>query len=92
MSNSAIDNNREATALAVDTNGATEPLRVDVATSRLLINIDSATTTSPATLSAKIDENRIGTSYGVTDNTDLTVTTLIIDNRSGFLFVDLLLE
>ena len=92
MANSAIDNNRNATALAVDTTGATQPLRVDVSTSRLLLVITPMGTTTPATVTRKVDANRNGTSAAVTDDANLTITPLIVDNRTGFLFVDVLEE
>lgn len=92
MAQTGIDNNRVATALAVDTNNVTQPLRVDAATSRLLIVITPMVTTTPATLALKIDDNRVGTSEVVTDDANETVTPLIIDTRTGFLFVDVLEE
>jgi len=90
MSQAKRDENYEPTALAVDTNGNTEPLRVDPVTGRLLIEIYIVSSTTPATLAGKRDENRIPSGLAVTD--DGTPTPLIIDNRNGYLFVDLLRE
>ena len=93
MSNSAKDNNFVSTALASDgTSTGTEPLRVDPATSRLLMDIEVTSSTTPAALSHKRDDNFVPVDYAVTDDANETLTPLIIDNRSGYLFVDLNLE
>ena len=79
--------------LAWDTDGLTTlPLRVDPVTKRLLLDIAGVTSTTPATLSEQRDDNRIPTANAVTDDTARTITPLIIDNRNGLLFVDLLVE
>jgi len=92
MSQAKRDNNSIPTSLAVDTDGNTEPLRVDPATGRLLIEVAVVSSTDPATPSGKRDNNQIPVSYAITDDASATPTPLIIDNRNGYLFVDLVQE
>ena len=92
MANSSIDDNFVKTALAADTGTGTEPLRVDPSTSRLLITAEVTSSTTPAALSHKRDNNFVPVDYAVTDDANETLTPLIIDNRSDYLFVDLSLE
>lgn len=86
------DQNKVPTLLAVDTNGDTQPMRVDPSTSRLLIEIVAVTDSTPSTLAVKRDENRVHVGCAVTDDGSATVTPLIVDNRNGYLFVDLVTE
>ena len=92
MSDSKVDNNYVRTALASDNSTSTEPLRVDPVTSRLLVDIEITTSTTPPTLSGKRDDNYVPTAYALTDDANETLTPLIIDNRSGYLWVDMILE
>ena len=90
MSNAKIDNNRTKTAIIVDTNGNIADLVVDPVTGRLLIEITVVATSTPALLkNAKIDENREKTVLGY-DGTN--PQSLIIDNRNGLLYCDVLVE
>lgn len=91
MSQSGIDQNQVKTALAVDTNGVTQPLRCDPSTGRLLVEVTIVSSTSPATLPATLprDQNRIPVAGGVTDDASQTITPLIVDSRNGYLFVDI---
>lgn len=93
MTQALRDQNQVTVALAYDeTNNTTDMLRVDPASSRLLIEIHKVSSTSPTTREgAKHDQNNIPTGAGV-DDTDLNFENMIIDNRNGFLFVDLLDE
>lgn len=94
MGISRIDNNFTKTATASDGVTGIEPLRVDPVTSRLLVDIEVTTSTTPATLPAvgKIDDNYTKTATAVTDDANETITPVIIDSRSGYLFIDFILE
>ena len=92
MGISRIDDNFTKTAIASDGVTGIEPLRVDPVTSRLLIDVEVTTSTTPATLESKRDDNFVPVSYAVTDDASENLTPLIIDNRSGYLFVDFNLE
>ena len=92
MANSKIEDNFIRTALASDGVSSTEPLRVDPVTSRLLIDVEVTTSTIPAALNGKIDDNYTRTAFAVTDDVAETQTPLIIDNRNGYIFIDVLTE
>jgi hypothetical protein len=90
-SNAARDPNRVPLAMGVS-GSDTVPLRVDAATGRVILDVTATTTTVPATLPATIprDENHVPVSAGV--HTTSVVSPLIVDNRSGLLFIDLVIE
>lgn len=89
-----IDDNRGEVAMAVTDDAAAilTALRVSPVNSRLLIEVAYVATTTPATLTMKTDDNKEGVAMIVTDDADETPTPLIIDNRNGLLWVDLLIE
>ena len=93
MADAQRDDNRMAVALGWDeTNLTTLPLRVDPVTKRLLLDITAVTTTTPPTLSEQRDDNRMPTGIAVTDNAARTISPLIVDNRNGLLWLDVLVE
>lgn len=89
MANAKIDNNRENTTIVTDTNGNPANLLVDPTTGRLLIDIAIVEDSTPVLNSSKIDGNYEETSLA--DNGTDPVP-LLIDNRNGYLFVDVLNE
>ncbi len=94
MANAKIDENREGSTLVVEeTNEVTNSLLVDPVTGRLLIAIYSVEEPAdPVKNVIKIDANRENVAFGVTDDANATEVPLAIDNRSGYLFVDILVE
>ena len=94
MAQALRDENQVTVALGYDeTNDATQMFRVDPSTNRLLIEVHKVSSTVPVTReNAKHDGNHIGTDAGVSDDASTNFSNLIIDNRTGFLFVDLLDE
>lgn len=93
MGNAQIDENRQNTAIAVDTSGNPAPLLVDPDTDRLLIDITYTTNPGATVLNGnKSDENKERLTQAVTDDANSTPTPLHIDNRNGYLFLDLVLE
>ncbi len=89
MSNAKIDNNRNAAAIVVDTNGNPANLLVDPVTGRLLIDVSIVSATTPVLNNAKIDDNRRPNGLA-SDGTN--PRPLLIDNRNGFLWCDLTIE
>lgn len=89
MSNAKKDENREATKLAVDTNGDAARLLVDPVTDRLLLSVILVSSTTPVLNNGKIDENYEKTALA---SNGTIPKPLLIDNRNGLLFVDLLAE
>lgn len=90
MANAKIDNNREKTAIAVDTDGNIANLKVDATTGRLLIEINTATNTVPVQRTVtKPDENyhRVSMVYDGT-----TTKPLLINSDDGYLWCDVLIE
>ena len=89
------DDNRIHTALASDGAGGLEPLRVDHATSRLLLEVTGLAGTGIVgdwpTRSPR-DDNYIPIICGVTDDANEDITPLRIDRRNDLLNVDLLVE
>lgn len=84
------DENQKSSIKISDTNGNSTNLLVDPSTSRVLIGINIVDEpASPVLNSAKVDENYENVALA-TDGTNLIP--LHIDNRNGFLFVDLLEE
>jgi hypothetical protein len=84
------DENSQSITKISDTNGNVENLKVDPITNRLLIEIEIVSEPiSPVLNSAKIDENSENVALA-TDGTN--IIPLHIDNRNGYLFVDLLEE
>ena len=81
-----IDDNREYVGLVYDESDI-QVLKVDPVTGRLLIDIETVTSTTPsANARAKIDENQESISEVVDDNGE--IRPLLIDNRNGKLFVE----
>jgi len=89
MSDAKRDNNFVTTALAYDGVSTTEPLRVDAATSRLLIEINYVPDETPPTLVHKRDNNFVPVAYAVTDDANETPTPLIVDTTNNYLFIDI---
>lgn len=83
MANAEIDENRERTALGVDSTGIPRRLKVDPVTGRLLIKIVNIAAGSPILNNGKIDENRKHTAFAVNSTGD--IRPLLIDNRNGYL-------
>lgn len=96
MAEARRDENRITSILAVsDVDGVTPVLvAVDSATGRLLAEITPVTDSSPAALpvNAPRDANNMPTGLIVTDDSNLTVTPFLIDNRNGYLYADVLVE
>ena len=91
MANALRDNNRVPTKIASDDAGSVEPLRVDPANNRLLLDVTVVTDAGYAgtwPTRTPRDNNRVPIAMAVTDDADETVTPLRIDNRNGLLFVD----
>jgi len=89
MSNAKRDDNYNPSALAADTDGNPAPLKIDPTTGRLLIEFSAVSESSPIQNSAKRDENRESVAQ-VWDGTN--IKPLLMDNRNGYLFVDILWE
>lgn len=93
MANAKRDDNKVPVALAESEDGTTEPLRVDPATSYLLVDVarvdDNGIIGSWPSRSPR-DDNRIPIIMGETDDVNATPTPLRIDRRNGYLFVDLI--
>lgn len=88
------DDNSGYVAMAVEDNAASAVanLKVDPATSRLLIAVTIVTSTSPVANTAKTDDNFEGTAMAVTDDADATIKPLLVDNRNGLLWADISVE
>jgi len=88
---SKIDQNYNYVAMAKtdDVSGSASPLKVDPVTGRLLVSIYFVSSSISVLNSSKIDNNFEPTSL-VYDETN--VRPLLIDNRNGFLWTDLLIE
>lgn len=90
MGDAKRDNNYVPTALVVDETGAVQNLEIDTSSGRLLIDVTLVATTTPTLPTDAVrDENNIPTIMG--DDSG-TATPLIIDNRNGYLFLDVLVE
>jgi len=96
MAQAARDENYVASALGVsDADSVTTlPLRVDPVTNRLLIDLSVNTNTAPPTLptNAERDDNFVPVGLGVTDDSNLTPTPILIDSRTGYLWADVIVE
>lgn len=90
MANAKIDDNREKTSLATDSNGTVKNLLVDPSTDRLLIEVFIKDNGTHLLNRQKIDDNRERVSICVDDNDD--IRPLLIDSRNGLLLVDLICE
>ena len=88
------DNSGVPVGLGTDGVGGTKQLRVDPATSRLLIDITIVADTTPPTfpIVAKRDNNQIPVGMAVTDDANQTPRPLLIDSRNGYLFCDIIVE
>lgn len=93
MSNAKIDENREKTAIATDTDGLVKNLLVDPVTGRLLIEIEAVLDPVSSTLNKEsVDDNYENISLGVGDDAEEDAIPLHIDNRNGLVFCDVLVE
>lgn len=73
---------------------STLPVRVDPVTGRVLMDITQISSTSVPTLGTTIprDSNQVPVGRGVTDDTNLTPTPLLISSSNGFLLIDVNVE
>ena len=72
----------------------TKQLRVDPATSRLLIDVTVVSDVAPPSFPTTMprDRNAVPVAGAVTDNAAKTPRPLLIDSRNGLLFVDFFAE
>lgn len=89
---SKVDENREYITLATADNAGQAPqaLRVDPVTDRLLVEIHFLAEASRTLNSSDIDENNKTVDEVVDDNG--VIRPLLIDNRNGYLLIDLVVE
>ena len=88
MANAKIDQNREKTAIAVDTNGNVANLLVDAATGRLLIDITTVADTVPVLKDTSTPDDNYHKTSMAWDGS--TTRPLLIENGSGLLWCDVL--
>ena len=86
MANAKIDDNREHTSLAVDTNGVIKNLLVDPTTDRLLIVVDSIGSRASTLNVQKIDDNDESVSLAY-DGTNIKP---LLTTDANLLLVDLI--
>lgn len=89
--NGQRDENREVVGMAATNNAAadTKPVLVDPTTGRLLLNVTVASITTPVLNAQTFDDNYESVSIAF-DNTD--EKPFLIDNRNGFLLVDMITD
>ena len=83
-----LDDNSEYVGLAVDGNGDVQALKVATATGRLLVELNATTPTTAVIGKAKFDENAFPTALAFNGTNPQP---LLIDNRSGNLWGDVLI-
>jgi len=85
-----VDENSGYTGMAVNNvTGLAVPLPIDSSTGRLLVKIIATTNTTPEDNRALIDENYESVSQVVDDNAG-DIQPLLIDNRNGLLWCDVI--
>ena len=89
MANAKIDDNREKTAIVVDSAGTIKNLLVDATSGRLLIDV--LTGVNATANKVKVDENREWVSQGVDETTGNPIP-LHVETATNYLTIDLLIE